>query len=76
MIEEFYVSQPVTTAPASKTYWMPCRLCGTTCIGHELLPSVPTRFSFVFDGWRCPVCGRGNAPFVASCPCTGTYSGG
>ena len=21
-------------------------------------------------GWKCPVCGRGNAPFVSQCPCT------
>jgi hypothetical protein len=21
------------------------------------------------DGWRCPVCGRGCAPFVLYCPC-------
>ena len=23
----------------------------------------------VLSGWVCPVCGRGNAPFAASCPC-------
>lgn len=21
-------------------------------------------------GWQCPVCGRGNAPWVSTCPCT------
>ena len=23
------------------------------------------------EGWRCPVCGNVNAPWVASCPCGG-----
>jgi hypothetical protein len=23
------------------------------------------------SGWACPVCGKGNAPFVAQCPCEG-----
>lgn len=23
-------------------------------------------------GWRCPVCGRGNSPWNATCPCTVT----
>jgi DNA-directed RNA polymerase subunit RPC12/RpoP len=23
------------------------------------------------DGWRCPACGRGNAPWVATCQCYG-----
>lgn len=22
------------------------------------------------EGWRCPVCGRVNAPFIACCPCS------
>lgn len=24
-----------------------------------------------FVGWLCPVCGRGNSPFSAVCPCKG-----
>lgn len=34
----------------------------------EQKPPEPTQGT---SGWRCPVCGRGNAPFVSQCPCTG-----
>jgi len=27
------------------------------------------------DGWRCPICGRGNSPFSTSCPCVFYYQG-
>lgn len=37
----------------------------TTAI--EPQPSIP--YSAPASGWICPVCGRGNAPFVAYCPC-------
>lgn len=23
------------------------------------------------EGWKCPVCGMGNAPWIAHCPCGG-----
>jgi hypothetical protein len=30
----------------------------------------PVEKPFVNYGWKCPVCGRGNAPWSATCPCT------
>ena len=28
------------------------------------------------EGWICPICGRGLAPWVAECPCHGTVTQG
>ena len=25
---------------------------------------------YISHGWKCPSCGRGNAPWSATCPCT------
>ena len=35
-----------------------------TCVTH-----VPPSQATVVYGWICPQCGRGNAPFTATCPC-------
>jgi len=32
--------------------------------------SVTPEKPFVNYGWKCPVCGRGNAPWLSTCPCT------
>jgi len=48
----------------------PCR-CQATRIYKFLDPvAQPSQ-----EGWRCPVCGRGNAPFVMQCPCRPTTLG-
>lgn len=42
----------------------PCQLTG--CMGCHTLPQP---FTAPNMGWQCPKCGRGNAPFVLTCPC-------
>ena len=33
-------------------------------VGEPFLSPIPT-------GWKCPVCGKVNAPWVQQCPCAG-----
>lgn len=33
------------------------------------LPMNPPLIPYVQQGWICPRCGRGNAPWVSQCPC-------
>lgn len=50
---------------------------GMTYICHDCSPGYFKRINSVPDtespkgnyGWICPVCGRGNSPYVSSCPC-------
>jgi hypothetical protein len=28
---------------------------------------------YSYVGWKCPACGRGNAPWSAVCPCVNTW---
>lgn len=36
-------------------------------VGDNL--SDPTPDKGMGQGWKCPSCGRGNAPWLATCPC-------
>lgn len=50
-----------------------CETCGQgvfTTLGQHLCPGPPQR-PVGGAGWLCPACGKGNAPFVAQCPCEG-----
>ncbi len=38
-------------------------------------PPPPAPPSPMREGWVCPVCGAGNAPWVAQCPCAGMGPG-
>ncbi len=42
----------------------------TTTIPYQFYPD-NTRL-----GWKCPVCGKGNAPSVTQCPCVPPYYNG
>ena len=35
---------------------------------------VPPGQGITLEGWRCPVCRRGNSPFTPTCPCTSPIS--
>lgn len=45
-----------------------CQLTG--CVEHcaREPESMPERAPALI-GWQCPACGRGNAPWQATCPC-------
>jgi hypothetical protein len=48
-----------------------CELTGCTgdlgcALEYKSTPLPPHQL-----GWKCPVCGRGNAPWMATCPCNG-----
>ena len=51
-----------TTVP---TWTDPTWPVPTTPINLPLKPEQP----FVQYGWKCPNCGRGNAPWSSTCPC-------
>ena len=38
----------------------------STSDDYITFPTMPNTYSY---GWICPVCGRGNAPYVKTCPC-------
>lgn len=40
---------------------------------EQTTPINPPSFAPVNKGWICPVCGRGNAPFVTQCPCRTSF---
>lgn len=75
--EELFSTDPMTMAPMPQEPTvgdvLTCPSCGqpilTTVNGTHacVSPSEPLRA----QGWVCPVCGKGNAPFVAQCPCQG-----
>lgn len=57
-----------------------CAFCRQDTLGNheENCPMNPKNLKsdltdriFPNYGWICPVCGRGNAPFVSVCPCKG-----
>lgn len=37
-------------------------------------PYTPPPLPIGHIGWRCPVCGAGNAPDIQQCPCTHRYT--
>lgn len=50
-----------------------CHSCGTYSIGFHSCGITPGySVSAVGErGWLCPACGRGNAPWKGTCPCSG-----
>lgn len=58
------------TIPESTTGGMRCQICGMAYrleTGHYCAGSVPNS-NLPLVGWTCPTCGRGNAPWVQTCP--------
>lgn len=52
-----------------------CPTCGHTVNDLVYRPSncdMPMPQGFGEQGWICPVCGRGLAPWVSFCPCQGS----
>lgn len=49
-----------------------CQKCGlsmTICCCSTGIKPVQDTTPFYAYGWLCPRCGRGNAPFLSTCPC-------
>lgn len=52
--------------------WCPAtgRHCELNCVGNcALQAKSPMPAPHALTGWQCPACGRGNAPWNATCPC-------
>ena len=70
MMQVSSISCPQTGAQCQR---LPC-LQGLRCAIGNPMESVTVQ-----NGWRCPVCGKGNAPFASGCAnptCGITLNGG
>ena len=58
----FYIICPKTGLTCQNTG------CAGRCMQQDVWQPIAN------PGWQCPKCGRGNAPWMSSCPCGPAYT--